>query len=221
MSQLRYLLLVCMLLLTAGCSGAKTPQLIASYPLDGKSSPPTFPPSAQSQRVYSTVIELQVGSVEQSAQTARELTERYSGYLAGWNSWQQDDQTRIQLVLEVPAPSFSTLRADLLGLGELVNESASSTWEPSNYGPGMYSEIILTLSPRPSILPAIHLPSDWFGGWNPLNTFRQAFSVFWRVFGFVLDLLIWALVLFGPFILLGLGLRRVMHFLRSRPGHKS
>lgn len=222
MSRLKYLLVVCVLLLTAAaCSGSKTPRLIASYPLDGKTSPPTLPPPAQSLRVYNTVVELQVNSVEQAAQTARELAERYNGYLAGWNTWQQDDQTRIQLVLEVPAPSFAALRSDLLGLGELVSESASSAWNPGGYGPNTFAEIILTLTPQPSIWPAFHLPSDWFSAWNPLNTFRQAFGVFWRVFGFGVDLLIWVLVLFGPFILLGLAIRWGLRLLGFRAGKKS
>ena len=200
------LLAVVLLTIMAGCSGAKTPQMIASYPLTGQPNPPVSPPPDPSERVYSTSIFLQVGGVEQAAQKARELAERYSGYLSGWNSWRQDEQTCIQLVLEVPAPYFDMLRSDLLEMGTLNSENASSKWNPAGYGWNVYTEIVLTLTPKPSILPVVSLP----GGWNPWNTFRQAFGFFWQIFSFLVDLLIWVLVVIGPFLLLALGIRRLV-----------
>ncbi len=198
-----WIVLLC-LALTA-CAQSKTPQLIASYPLNGSSAPPVQPPPAQP--VYHTSLELEVGSVERAAQQARALTEKAGGYLSAWDAWTQNDEPRLRLVIEVPAPAFSALRADLLGLGTLAGENASSTWAPDGYGWGVYSEIVLTLRPKPSPWPDLPWPQPGWSGWNPLRTFQQAFGVSWGIFGFLVDIVIWVVVVAGPFVLLGLAVR--------------
>ncbi len=203
----------------SACAASKTPQMIASFPADPGNAPLTAPAPPQSQLVYNTSLELQVDNLEEAAQRAKGLAERYGGYLSGWNSWRQNDELRMQLTLEVPAPNFSALRADLLKLGEVAVESANVQWDPGRYGWDVYSEIYLVLRPSPSPWPRIEWPSlawpgEWFNGWNPGNTFRQASGVFWGIFGFLVDILIWLLVVAGPFVLLALGARWVYRRLR-------
>ena len=60
-----------------------------------------------------------------------------------------------------------------------------------------YSHITLHLRPRLVSVP----PIDPIEGWDPVRTFQNAFAVFVRIFGFMVDILIWITVVLGPFIL--------------------
>ena len=59
-------------------------------------------------------------------------------------------------------------------------------------------------------------PVEWphpRDGWNPTVTFNAAFAVFARLFQVLIDGLIWAFVVAGPFVLMALG---VLALLRRR-----
>lgn len=188
----------------AGCSGSSTPQMIASYPSGGKAVPPVAQNPPQAQLVFNTSMELEVWNVETSAAKAQELAQQYGGYMTSWDSWQNDGQAYIRLGLAVPAPYYSALYKDLLDLGTLLSQHTSGEWVEGRYGWDVYSEITVSFQPRTVAWPKIRSP---FGGWNPLRTFGQAFGVFWEIFGFIVDVLIWLVVVVGPFLLIALGLR--------------
>jgi hypothetical protein len=204
-----YMVLLGMLLLSlAACSGSSKPQLIASYPskADTKSQP-----VAQEQFVYDAFMEMEAWDPEAAAERAEERADDYGGYLVSSQSWAQDRQSHIQLVLAVPAPNYEALHQVILDLGTLQNERVSGQWVNSRYGSdwSVYSEITVTFHPRSAVRPVISTT-----GWNPVRTLERAWSVFVTIFGFLLDILIWVVVLVGPFILMGLGLRAVIRKLR-------
>jgi hypothetical protein len=208
MSRPLYLLLITLLAFAlAACSGSSTPQMIASYPSCGKTNPPIAPLPPQAQLVFNTDMELEVWNPDTSAAKAQELAQQYGGYMTSWDAWQKNDQTYIRLGLAVPAPYYSALYKDLLGLGTLLNQHTSGEWEEGHYGWDVYSEITVSFQPRAISWPQIKLP---FGGWNPFRTFGQAFGVFWSIFGFIVDVLIWVIVVVGPFVLVALGLRALV-----------
>ncbi len=187
--------LVLLAVILAGCSALSTPRLIASYPGSpaGSSSVP------QNQIVYSGSMELSVSDVSWAAQQAEDLTYRYGGYVSSSSTWQRDGAEAVTLVLAVSASNFNPLHDALLGLGDLKNEDfTGDLWNAAPGGWIPYSQIALTLLPRS--FPKITIPSP---GWHPLSTLAQAFNVFLSIFGFLVDILIWIVVVLGPFILIG------------------
>ena len=193
--------------LLSACAGSSTPKLIGAYPTGGNQNPPV--PHSYDRFVYDGSLELEVASVSKAARQAEGLAYELGGYLSSSSSWKQQGRTVTTLVLCVPAANFENLYYRLLNLGTSLSDSVYGKWV-SGYGPEYYSSITLTLRPRSYGLP--ELPSF---GWNPLRTFEQAFGVFVDIFGFLIDILIWILVLFGPFILIGLGVRALLKRLRK------
>lgn len=199
---------ICLVLLAwslVACTGEQ-PKMIGSYPAQAEPLPlaqlPRSAPQPAAQFVYETWITLEAARVETTAERAMGLAERCGGYLESSHSWQQDRRTYMTLVLAVPAASFDALRADLLDLGTLQNERVSGEWVYPGGGWSYYTRITLTLQPRGVVSP------DWsIAGWNPGRTFRQALEVFVSIFGFLMDVLIWVVVVLGPFALIALGVR--------------
>jgi hypothetical protein len=151
-------------------------------------------------------MELEVPSVDRAARQAESLASRYGGYLVNSASWAQNGQISTRLTLAVPVINFDALHMALLDLGDLTGEHLSSRVTGDGYRAGSsYSHITVTLRastydwphPRPT-------------GWNPLVTFSQALYVSAAIFGFVVNALIWMVVVAGPFVLLGLALRALL-----------
>jgi len=204
-----FLFLLGLLLLSlAACSSSSQPKLIGSYPSQGNSESQPVP---HEQFVYDATMEMEVWNPESTAQHAEERAYDYGGYLISSQSWTQDGQSHIQLVLAVPAPNYEALHQYILDLGTLQSERVSGQWVNSRYGSdwSVYSEITVTFHPRTTVRPVISIT-----GWNPAHTLERAWRVFLTVFGFLVDILIWVVVLVGPFILMGLGLRVVIRKLR-------
>jgi hypothetical protein len=191
-------------LLMAACSGASQPKLIGSYPSQGNSESQPVP---HEQFVYDASIEMEVRNVDSAAERSEERANDYGGYLVGRQSWTQAGEEHIQLVLAVPAPNYEALHRAILDLGTLQSERVSGEWVSSRYSSdwSIYSEITVTFHPRYTARPVVSTT-----GWNPIRTFERAWQVFVTIFGFVIDILIWVIVLVGPFILIALGLRSVI-----------
>jgi hypothetical protein len=205
-----YLVLFGMLVLSlTACSGVSQPQLIASYPSKGE---PQGQPVSHEQFVYDAFMEMEVWNPEAAVERAEERADDYGGYRVSSQSWTQDGQQHIQLVLAVPAPNYEALHQALLDLGTLQSEHVSGQWVSSRYGSdwSVYSEITITFHPKFSDRPVIVST-----GWNPVRTLENAWRVFVTIFSFLVDILIWVTVLVGPFILMGLGLRVVIRKLRA------
>lgn len=197
----------------AACGGA-TPQLIGSYPKGTDSSPTYAPPPENLLVVYNSHLELEVYETDSAARRAAQLAYDHGGYLVSSQSWSQNDRKYTTLTLAVPVAQFDTVRQSLLELGTLITENVSGDRVSPRAGAdswNTFSNITVQLrpSPAPRLLPS--LPSF---GWNPARTFEQAFGVFASIFTFLVDLVIWAAVVVGPFVLMGLGARALMRRLR-------
>lgn len=204
---------VCALALAA-CSGSATPQLIGSYP---KGASPTYaPPPENLLVVYDDYLELEVSNTDTAADRATRLASDYGGYLVSSQSWYQGGRKYTTLTLAVPVAQFEATRKALLRLGTLVSENVSGDLISTRYGADGWntrvaSNITVQLSPAFSVVTLPSLPAT---GWNPARTFEQAFGVFASVFTFIVDLLIWVVVIVGPFVLMGLGVRAVVRRMR-------
>jgi hypothetical protein len=191
-------------LLLAACSSA-APQLIASYPSDeqpiliGKHPAPPEP----AVYVQDAYLEMEVSNVERASERAEEAANQYGGYLVSAQTWRQDGKQIAALTLAVPAAQFEGALRELKNLGSVKSERISGEWVEA--GPGdntwtVYSQINLSLYPRTVAWPS--LPRT---GWDPAHTFRSALQVCVTVFGFLVDILIWLVVVVGPFVLIGWG----------------
>lgn len=196
------------LLSLAACSGASQPQLIASYP---SKSEPGGQPVAHEQFVYDAFMEMEVWDAEAAAARAEERAGDFGGYLVSSQSWTQSRQQHIQLVLAVPVPNYAALHQAILDLGTLQSERVSGQWVNSQYSSdwGVYSEITVIFHPK-----SLDRPVILTTGWNPAYTLERAWKVFVTIFSFLVDILIWVIVLLGPFILMGLGLKVIIRKLR-------
>lgn len=195
------LFLSLLFLILEACSGASQPKLIGSYPSQGYSESQPVPGE---QFVYDAVMEMEVRHVDSAAERSEERASDYGGYLVSRQSWTRAGEKHIQLVLAVPAPNYEGLHREILALGTLQSERVSGEWVSSRYDGdwSVYSEITVTFRPRYAARPVIVAT-----GWSPIRTFERAWQVFLTLFGVVVDILIWVIVLVGPFILMALGLK--------------
>ena len=208
----------CLLLLTtvalAACSGSGTPQLIGAYP---RAAVATYaPPPRSGLVIYDAYLDLRVRDVADSAAQAEALTYEHGGYLTQSQSWYEADRLHVTLSLAVPVANYDALHAALLHLGTLETERVSGSL--ASYSDGSAWNHFSTITVHFSAAErAWRWPSLPAFGWSPLDTFRAAFSVFAGIFTYLVDILIWVTVVFGPFVLMGLGLRALVRRWRQRP----
>lgn len=206
------------LVLTA-CS-ANGPQLIGAQPKQigssGYTSPPNWP------IIYNVYMEIEVANVDVAVQAAAQLARDYGGYLAGgqlvddgrWDAGTRNAEWST-VTLVVPAAQFDNAHNALLSLGRLIREDISG--KPLGGAPGEdlgseFSNITVhfQLTPRGTWRP---WPSI---GWNPARTFEQAFAWFVSIFAFLADIVIWVVVVGGPFVLMGWGAAVLWRRLRGK-----
>ena len=184
-------------LLVTGCAGAFSPLQIAAHPRPTPIA--VYPPYPDV--VYRSVIELVVSDVDYSAERAAQLAYDHGGYLSSSTAWYSNGQKFITAELTVPGYNFESLRLVLIALGRLDGEKTIGQGLDSIYHDGYTNYASITLQLKPA---GFSLPPVASSGWNPLRTLRRAFDVFLSIFGFIVDILIWIVVVAGPFILLGL-----------------
>jgi len=209
MSGFRLSILVILVFLLTGCSASAGPVQVASFP---RVTPiAKYPPDPI---LYRTYIEVLVPDVDRAAEKAAYLTTAYNGYLVSTDSWYVDGCKVISMELSVPTYNFENLRQDLLSLGHVVNESlAGQPANPPPYNhPVGYSQIALQLRPAGYDVPPVVPPVPV---WRPVRTLQRAFSVFLSIFGFLTDILIWVVVVAGPFLLIGLGIGLIIRKRRA------
>jgi hypothetical protein len=216
MSHLKiYALIVFLALTLCACSGsaASEPEMIASFPVQNSSAPQPINPPQPAQFVYDATLELDVTDLDRAAGRAVDLAYQYSGYLVSSHSWQSGKTSHASLVLAVPAVNFDAAYNALSQLGDLVNQHISGQWVSSRPGDGweVYSEITLQLNDPDSAWPRL------IGGWSPLHTLQSAWNFFVTIFGFLADVVIWLVVVVGPFLILAWLLRLALKRLRRTP----
>ncbi|MGD9094253.1 MAG: hypothetical protein PVF74_15500, partial [Anaerolineales bacterium] len=171
------------------------------------------PESAKPNTVWvdGAYIDLEVSNPVRVAELAKSLTYKHGGYLVRSDSWYWGEREHITLFLAVPIQQFQLLRDQLVRLGKTLEEEVVGEWrrDRPRIPPG-YAEITLVLRPKPSSI------FRYTGGWSPVRTLTRAFEVFVGIFGFFVDILIWILVVVGPFLLIGYGLWKIWVRLRAK-----
>jgi hypothetical protein len=201
-------------LLLAACAGSG-PRLIGSAPREasGGSAPeyaPRYAPApANLLVVYNAALTLEVADTDAAARRAAQIAYDRGGYLVSSQSWFQNERKYSTLTLAVPVAQFETARRALLDLGRLVSETVSGDLRSTGGGINEWNTFShITLQLRPAAV--FVLPPIPDSGWSPGRTARQAFAVFASAFTFLLDLLIWVVVVVGPFVLMALGVRALL-----------
>ena len=213
MSHLKMSILLILLALALAACSASEPQMIASFPADSENNPVPLNLPQPAQYVYDASIELDVSNLENASERAIGLAYQYEGYLVSSHAWQSGDAQHARLVLAVPVINFDKTFNALSRLGEVVNQHISGEWTSHGTGDGwtVYSEITVLLNDA---------DSTWarpIGGWRPVRTLSSAWDVFVAIFGFLADVIIWLIVVVGPFLVLAYVVHRVVKRIRRNP----
>lgn len=193
-------LLVAAALLLSSCGAIAGAKQIASSP---RQAPIAVYPG-QLNIVYSGYMELQVADVDGATTQAARLADSYGGYFTGSQAWYVDGRKVASVSLAVPTANFDGLCQAVRGLGVLINETIDSrpSDPPAQYN-SPYSSLTVQLHPGDSSPIYIPEPVPPSSDWDPLRTLRHAFAVFVSIFGFLADIVIWVVVVAGPFLVLG------------------
>jgi hypothetical protein len=185
------------------CSASGSPQRIASYPKGQTGFPVSF---VYDETIYNAYIVLNVTDTHWATDQAYGLAYRYGGYLVSSQSWEQEGDQYSILVMAVPPSQFAALYDDLASLGSVVEKRISSDYSsPAQANHAVYTQVVVKIRSRAHpFIPVLPL------GWNPGYTLHQAFEVFLYIFGFLMDILIWLVVVAGPFVLIAWGVRWVL-----------
>ena len=208
------LILMSMLLvvLLTACSRAGAPEQIATYSMEKPIA--VYPQPPESTLVYNATLDMEVANVERAVERAKEIAFEAGGYLISAQSWYRDGEKHSTVVLAVPVYRFDLVRDNLMRLGKISGEWISSELvSPDSGTRDQYSQITVYFHPRETRLPEISLSN-----FRPVRTIEKAFGVFISIFGFILDILIWAIIVLGPFVLIGLGIRRLIHWWVAKNG---
>lgn len=212
---LTYLLLPAALLLGA-CGGGGTPGLIAAFPT-GVSEPPREITSQREPGGESVYLALHVEHLDRAVREVREAASEYGGYVVDTQSWQEGKFDNRILVLKVPGVHFERVLDRLKDIGELESEHVTRAGgKDGRYESGQIPMAAITvhLLAEKTFWSGVELP-----GWNPGETIAKAFSVFIKIFGFAADVLIWVIVVLGPFALIGyVGWRLASNVQEKRQG---
>jgi hypothetical protein len=186
-------------LLLASCAPG-APTVIASYPRNIANQPRPAPTALNN----STRLSLQVNDVPSAADQAIDLAQQYDGWVIDRSCRGAGIDQIVNLVLAVPQANHERLRRALLGLGQIVDQDAwDNTGGCSTCADVSY--IYLELNPSVQAWDAVP-PAPGEGSGNPTDTFRRAWQVTAAIFTYLLNILIWIMVVGGPFVLIGMGI---------------
>lgn len=165
-------------------------------------------PPANTLVVYNAYLEMEVRRADEAVAEVERIALNQGGYLVRAQNWTEAGQQHATVTVAVPVARYEEARRRLLGIGTLLSESVTGDLLPiSGTDPEWttYSHLTLQLHPSATTVAwtAPTLPSPW----RPLQTFREASGVFSAIFLFLLDILIWLVVVIGPFLLMALGVR--------------
>jgi hypothetical protein len=185
--------------LLASCSPeAPTPQQIAAYPQSSGRDWYLPPAHEGGGLVYEAYLALDVRDPEAAAAEAERMAQDFGGYLINsYASYSQGTPT-ITLELRVPSHMFDAARQSFRSLGTLVRETVSGEWNNDYADWERYGQFTLFFRQQtyPLSLPE---PLDW----NPGRTLQRALGLSVRLMSILIDLLIWVVVILGPFALVG------------------
>ena len=194
------------------CAGGATPALISSYPRVIA----TYTPPRDVFVVYTSDLDLQVASVDIAARRAADIAGNFGGYLTEASLWTSGGQPRATVTLAIPVGFYDDARKAVSALGTPTGERLTGDLTVA-YGDAArwttYATLTLRLSQTAFNLPTTSWPAI---GWSPLTTLGQALAVSATLFTFLVNVVIWVVVVLGPFVLLGLGVRWVVRQVRKQ-----
>ena len=176
------------------------PQQIATYPQSpgGEWFLPAQP--AGGRLVYDAYIALDVPNPEAASRKAIQIAQDYGGYLVNSYTSFPNGGESISLELRIPPHNFEAARWSFRTLGVLARETVTGEWEGGRPGWEEYAQFTLYFQRQDAPFSLRQVI-----GWNPGETLRQALTISARLLGFFVDLLIWVVVILGPFALIGWG----------------
>ena len=210
----KWIPILVLVLTLAACQAREetTPIQIASYPSGGQTQNPQMyapprdiPPT--SILVYDAQLALAVWDVEDAFERSLETTADYGGYVSTSNTWYANGEVYAALTFSVPAGNYDRALAAFKRLGKVTSEQISGklyTAYAGQTGWSYTSYITLNLSPR---YETVQWPSVDVSDTHPMRTFASAFGVLVGILGFLLDVAIWLLVVVGPFVGVGWGVK--------------
>lgn len=174
------------------------PQQIATYPQSPQGD--WFLPAqpAGGSLVYDAYIALEVRDPETASAEAIRIAEDLGGYLVNSHTSTIDGRAAITLELRVPPHNFEAARWSFRSMGDLIRETVTGDWDGGGSGWEPYAQITLFFR---RVTPSFSLRG--LTDWRPAETLRRALAVSARLLGYLVDVLIWAVVLVGPFALIG------------------
>lgn len=191
--------------LLSGCGGSALSGLITTHPIPATQQPREITrddaPIDQSAYLF-----LQVEDLEKSHLAARQIAYDHSGYVLDEQTWFSEPYHNRILVMAVPSQFFNQTIIELKELGQLESQNISKT-SVRNYYEAASGRLMANITLH--LFSGVEAVEVDFFGWNPLATASKAFSVFVSIFGFLVDIAIWLVVVLGPFVLIGLGARAV------------
>jgi hypothetical protein len=208
MGKTKYTPLIVLLLLAsilAGCGASKDANMISSYPVQssGNTELDSLPYNAII--VYHSQIDLQVSSIPSTVDDIMELAGKYGGYTTYAYIWYLDTEEHATVIVSVPTFNYDPLYDRITRLGNLKDETIIGELSSVSNRDGSKLEMSTI---------TVHLTEKAFltsrpsKGWRPLNTLANAFEVTETIFRFLFDVFIWIVVIVGPFVLIGWGIKQ-------------
>jgi hypothetical protein len=215
MRRLPLLIILTFAALLAACApgAGATPALIGAFP-QGNAPAATAAPAGAYVVGRDASLFLLVPDVNDAIAAANRLAVNSGGYATEPYTWVLDGTPQATFSVIVPLSQYNTVRAALVNLGELQTEIANTqvTTAGAAIAPAYTTTFFVHVT---AAGPSFSWPALPDFGWHPEQTFASAFRVSAAILTTVADLAIWLTVVFGPFVLLALGLRRL--FGRARP----
>ncbi|MBA3533626.1 MAG: hypothetical protein H0T73_17050 [Ardenticatenales bacterium] len=201
------------MLLMTGCGGTGEPSLIAAQPQEGGA------PSHELEVIQSIWIELEVKDLNAAIGRGNDFAVLHGGFQQDASLSTEGQVTRAVLIYSIPTKEVELARRAFLGLGRVLDESIANQVVPVGSGGGQsFSTITVVLhSPASPTLTLPTLPST--STLRPARTFQNAFGVFSTLALALLDIVIWLVVVVGPFALVGYGIHALLRRYQFRDGH--
>jgi hypothetical protein len=165
--------------------------------------------------VHNAYLEMEVRRTDAAVAEAERIALNQGGYLVRAQNWTEEGRQHATVTVAVPVARYDEARQALRALGTVLSESVTGDLLPiSTDNPEWTTYSHLTVQLRPSARAVFSSPLTVTTMWRPMQTFREAWGVFASIFLFLLDIVIWLVVVVGPFLLVGLGIRAL--WLRQR-----
>lgn len=202
------------------CGAQDAPELIGSYPSNSTGNQSKAYTTNDTSLVYEAEIDLHVRDVYRTSEKITRLANQYGGYLVDSQTWYLGDEDHARLIVKVPSSNFFPMYNAIKKLGEVefetyIGEPDYDQWKGKISGE--MSEIVIHLRSTPSWYD-FKPDSDWW----PLITFQSAFDVSKMIITFIIDVLIWIIVVLGPLALVFFGIKRILQQLQTpKPKNKN